>query len=674
MHNYLLSLALLGMLGGLSGPLAHNAAGDSSSKEYIYGENIIPNGDFSVSAGQYVLPTAAPTSGVVAGIGPLDPNQIVAMAEEGNESNTVLKLSGTGWSSFWKSLAITPGETYDVSFDYKVVGTCDNLGFAFWSPSAGNRMPEINLFDATQAADVTFTDKDNNWKNAKVTRLFDAAHTFDSIQVWCNTSNADIYLDNFKIIKQGTSDNIWPAGDFEGFLDYAASAISSTPDSNGIYGTNATLGKNCVKIENGGSYGVTVNGLSEKLYTVDVDWSSTVSSGDKLSLKIYSPSGDKEISFINDESQKKSATFEKIADATKLELNYTGANPLILTKWNVKPTYEYAFDPSKTYYESKNYIVNGDFEKFDEGTKFSEDQLEGAWGSVSGYDNPGRIIKDGDNKVAGIGKFSSADSKVYSSMFVMTPDDIVTGDLIRFQYDYKLKIDDAADTYTEINSCFVGGANQSYYMADLKKIGYDASYNSTSGVEAAHYPLKTETLANGYTRVTLDFQVTADKVQWNSIRWLFTAHNEGEYLYVDNVSLKFLSETPWTVDVASVEIEGGDIEMKAGESKTLTATVNPSNADDKTLTWSSSNEAVATVDADGKVTAIKEGVAEITAEASNGVKDSIVVTVLASEKGDGSEKNNTGLIVGCVVGGVVVVGAAIACGVIFGKKKGKKAE
>ena len=672
MHSYLLSLALLGLVGGITGPVPHN--GSSAGPEYIYGENIIPNGDFSVSAGQYVLPTAAPTSGIVAGIGPIDANQIVAMAEEGNETNTVLKLSGTGWSSFWKSLAIVPGKTYDVSFDYKIVGTCNNLGFAFWSPSAGNRNPEINLFDSAQAADVTTSEKTNGWKNAKVARLFDASQTFDSMQVWCNTTDATIYLDNFSIVAQGETDNIFIGGDFEGFLDYATSSISSTPDSDGIYGTNATLGKNCVKIDNGGSYGVTVDGLKEDLYTVKVGFDDNgFATGDKFIFKVYSPSGDKEIVLKDDTLLRHSMTFDGVADATKVELLYTGASSVTVTEWSVKATYEYAFDPSKTYYESKNYVVNGDFEAFDEGTKFSENQLEGAWGSVS-LDNPGRIIKDGDTKVAGIGKIESTDTKNYSSMFLMTPDDITIGDLVRFEYDYKLNINDEATTYTEINSCFVGGANQSYYLMDLRKLGKDASYTSTSGVESAHYPVKYEVLANGYTHVTLDFQVTSDKIQWNSVRWLFTPHSEGEYLYVDNVELHFLSETPWTVDVASVEIEGGDIELKAGETKTLTATINPTDADDKTITWSSSNEAVATVDSNGKVTAIKEGVAEITAKASNGVKDSIAVTVLAnSEPVTPSKGNNTGLIVGVTVAAVVVV-AAIVVGIVLGKKKGKKAE
>ena len=59
--------------------------------------------------------------------------------------------------------------------------------------------------------------------------------------------------------------------------------------------------------------------------------------------------------------------------------------------------------------------------------------------------------------------------------------------------------------------------------------------------------------------------------------------------------------------------------MKVGdEPKTLTATVTPANASDKTVTWSSSNESVATVDQNGNVTAVGKGTAIITCTTNDG--------------------------------------------------------
>ena len=66
-----------------------------------------------------------------------------------------------------------------------------------------------------------------------------------------------------------------------------------------------------------------------------------------------------------------------------------------------------------------------------------------------------------------------------------------------------------------------------------------------------------------------------------------------------------------------------------GDSETLTATFTPSGVINKTLTWSSSNTNVATVDQNGKITAKKVGTATITATATDGTnqKATCVVTV-----------------------------------------------
>lgn len=65
-----------------------------------------------------------------------------------------------------------------------------------------------------------------------------------------------------------------------------------------------------------------------------------------------------------------------------------------------------------------------------------------------------------------------------------------------------------------------------------------------------------------------------------------------------------------------------------GATKQITATIEPENADDKTVTWSSSNESVATVDSNGLITFVAEGTATITAKTSvEGVEATVAVTV-----------------------------------------------
>jgi len=71
-------------------------------------------------------------------------------------------------------------------------------------------------------------------------------------------------------------------------------------------------------------------------------------------------------------------------------------------------------------------------------------------------------------------------------------------------------------------------------------------------------------------------------------------------------------KTVETVDPTGITVTGTSA-MTVGESQTLTATVAPTTATDKTVTWSSSNESIATVTAAGGVTAINNGTAVITA-------------------------------------------------------------
>ena len=88
------------------------------------------------------------------------------------------------------------------------------------------------------------------------------------------------------------------------------------------------------------------------------------------------------------------------------------------------------------------------------------------------------------------------------------------------------------------------------------------------------------------------------------------------------------------IAVESVAVVGGDFTIKQGSAKTLAATVKPDNATNKSVSWSSSNNAVATVSSAGVVTALAPGKATITARCGL-VSASVVVTVTAAvDSGD----------------------------------------
>ena len=76
--------------------------------------------------------------------------------------------------------------------------------------------------------------------------------------------------------------------------------------------------------------------------------------------------------------------------------------------------------------------------------------------------------------------------------------------------------------------------------------------------------------------------------------------------------------TPQKVAATTITLDKTTANLKEGETVELKATVGPENATDKSVTWISSDERVATVSKDGKVTAVKAGSVKITATAVSG--------------------------------------------------------
>lgn len=73
-----------------------------------------------------------------------------------------------------------------------------------------------------------------------------------------------------------------------------------------------------------------------------------------------------------------------------------------------------------------------------------------------------------------------------------------------------------------------------------------------------------------------------------------------------------------SIPVTGIVISEKSTSLKIGESKTLTATVEPNDATNQSIIWSSSNEKVVTVDENGKITAVAEGTATITVMTEDG--------------------------------------------------------
>ena len=100
-----------------------------------------------------------------------------------------------------------------------------------------------------------------------------------------------------------------------------------------------------------------------------------------------------------------------------------------------------------------------------------------------------------------------------------------------------------------------------------------------------------------------------------------------EDVEIDNtVSPAVVTVEAKTIKVTSVTVSPKTLDLEVGQTGTLTATVKPDNATNKTVTWTTSNEKVATVANNGVVTAVGKGTATITA-AADGKTAACKVTV-----------------------------------------------
>ena len=91
---------------------------------------------------------------------------------------------------------------------------------------------------------------------------------------------------------------------------------------------------------------------------------------------------------------------------------------------------------------------------------------------------------------------------------------------------------------------------------------------------------------------------------------------DGDYTATCDVTISE-DEDP-TVEVTGVSLNKQETTIKVGNLERLIATIEPNNATNKNVTWSSSNKTIATVDSNGVVTGVKKGKAKITATTEDG--------------------------------------------------------
>ncbi len=158
------------------------------------------------------------------------------------------------------------------------------------------------------------------------------------------------------------------------------------------------------------------------------------------------------------------------------------------------------------------------------------------------------------------------------------------------------------------------------------------NYTLTATVSPADATNKTVNYSSSDSRVaTVDANGNIKAVK-AGYAYIYAKSVDGPYAYsYVTVKAKETPQPPKEVKVTNVSVDRRYLTLEEGENYTLTATVSPADATNKTVNYSSSDSRVATVDANGNITAVKAGSAYIYAKSVDGPYAYSYVTVKAKE-------------------------------------------
>ena len=173
-------------------------------------------------------------------------------------------------------------------------------------------------------------------------------------------------------------------------------------------------------------------------------------------------------------------------------------------------------------------------------------------------------------------------------------------------------------------------ATKNMKIGDTAKIAITYPSDFTQKLEAAGLSVKSTTYSSDketVAKVSADGTITAVAEGTAKITTKIVLSDDTEKVLTTTITVE-----KKTVSVTNVTMKPTTLTLNEGKTGQLTATVAPSNADNKNVTWKSDNEKVATVSSAGKVTAKKAGTATITVTTVDGGKTATCkVTVKANK-------------------------------------------
>ena len=170
-----------------------------------------------------------------------------------------------------------------------------------------------------------------------------------------------------------------------------------------------------------------------------------------------------------------------------------------------------------------------------------------------------------------------------------------------------------------------------YNIIPVKSVKLNATAKTLN--KGASFTLKATIAPSNASNKTLKWYSSNTKVAKVTSAGKVTAVGAGKariWVTTNNKKKASCLVTVKLVPVSSIALKLDRLFLKKDYKTKLAAVILPSNASDKTVTWTSSDESVVTV-AKGEVTGIEEGTAVITAASSNGLTASCEVTVVGPD-------------------------------------------
>ena len=200
--------------------------------------------------------------------------------------------------------------------------------------------------------------------------------------------------------------------------------------------------------------------------------------------------------------------------------------------------------------------------------------------------------------------------------------------------------DKGAHYGTNNNTCTSVSFTTSNIPGTISSIDVEASRGSslvgTLSVSVGGQAYTLSSGSNALTTTNTKYTFTGNKSGDIAIVWN-KASGKGAF-YIKSISVTYKEAT--SVAVSGVSLNHSTLSLEVGETSTLIATVLPSNATNKNVTWSSSNASVATVRSDGVVAAVSAGSTTITVKTEDGDKTETCNVTVSAPAGGGDDSDD----------------------------------